>query len=500
MKIEKRVKRAISVSVIILLVGMLLGAVIVIATTPSSTFYISSGVYPGAPSYTIWVEDSNYFAKDENGKLVSGSGGTNFVTLFDNVMTAVGTSGETVYLADGVYTATAQIVITDKNFGLIGGYSSWGQRYQGYNDGSENGATIIKGFNGDLMVINYTNHDYAGFSIQNIGFSGAYYNPPPGSGFTGKGLTVDNATRFVISDCMLANFEDDALRLVNGGACRVERVLIGEIYGYGVYLKDMGEDWWLIDVEINIGVAYTTSDRIALYIDTGCSAGHVTGGHFEGYYGLYLLSSSVRLRGAYFPWAYKDSVVIGNDTEIGGVLLTNCYIDGGNQAGAAGVSGHPAAIYWNCSYGKIVGSSIAGSKQAWGIYEATGSNYNDFSHNGIYMANSTGLLESYVRKISSYTDVTYNGWRYHTEHAGTEQIANGQTSVTFSHSIHYETATKTVGLTPNIVLVTFQDDLGAGCERFWVNVNSSKITVTVSAAVAGNKDFSWFAQFTTTTP
>lgn len=39
------------------------------AQTPSSTFTISGGIYPGSPTYTIWREGSNYFAKDENGLL-----------------------------------------------------------------------------------------------------------------------------------------------------------------------------------------------------------------------------------------------------------------------------------------------------------------------------------------------------------------------------------------------------------------------------------------------
>lgn len=37
------------------------------ASTPSVTFTISSGQYPGAPSYTIYNVGSNYYAKDQNG-------------------------------------------------------------------------------------------------------------------------------------------------------------------------------------------------------------------------------------------------------------------------------------------------------------------------------------------------------------------------------------------------------------------------------------------------
>ena len=52
----------------------------VLAATPTSTFWISSGVYPGAPSYTIWKEGSNYFAKDANGEIeFSGTNATEVI-------------------------------------------------------------------------------------------------------------------------------------------------------------------------------------------------------------------------------------------------------------------------------------------------------------------------------------------------------------------------------------------------------------------------------------
>jgi len=52
----------------------------VFAATPTSTFWISSGVYPGAPTYTIWREGSDYFAKDANGEIkYSGTNATEVI-------------------------------------------------------------------------------------------------------------------------------------------------------------------------------------------------------------------------------------------------------------------------------------------------------------------------------------------------------------------------------------------------------------------------------------
>lgn len=57
-----------------LLLGILIGAMVtgapflyILATSPSNPFYLSPGVYPGGPSYTIWKDGSDYFAKDANG-------------------------------------------------------------------------------------------------------------------------------------------------------------------------------------------------------------------------------------------------------------------------------------------------------------------------------------------------------------------------------------------------------------------------------------------------
>jgi len=51
--------------------------------------WISAGIYPGAPSYTIWREGNNYFAKDENGYIASGFSGTNISLISQNCINAL---------------------------------------------------------------------------------------------------------------------------------------------------------------------------------------------------------------------------------------------------------------------------------------------------------------------------------------------------------------------------------------------------------------------------
>jgi hypothetical protein len=101
-KMEKQIRKSVKTALIFLAIGLLLGTLIVFAATPSSTFYISSGVYPGAPSYTVWREGANYFAKDANGQLPSWSGGTNATEIIQNSIDVL-TSGGKIFLQEGIY-------------------------------------------------------------------------------------------------------------------------------------------------------------------------------------------------------------------------------------------------------------------------------------------------------------------------------------------------------------------------------------------------------------
>ena len=85
------------------------------AATPSSTFYISSGVYPGAPSYTVWGEGSNYFAKDSNGQIDYSGTDTSQI-----IMSITDTDGVTIYIKKGTYTIDSTIVIDHKYITIFG--------------------------------------------------------------------------------------------------------------------------------------------------------------------------------------------------------------------------------------------------------------------------------------------------------------------------------------------------------------------------------------------
>jgi hypothetical protein len=66
---------------------LLLGITIGYSVAPTGTFFISSGIYPGAPSYTIWKEGTDYFAKNANGQLIYTS--TNASELIQNTINSI---------------------------------------------------------------------------------------------------------------------------------------------------------------------------------------------------------------------------------------------------------------------------------------------------------------------------------------------------------------------------------------------------------------------------
>lgn len=115
MKLQRREIKIASVFVVL---GILLGSLVAYAATPSSTFWISSGVYPGAPSYTVWKEGSNYFAKDAYGEIQYS--GTNISEIVENSINVVHANGNgTIFFKPALYYFDSPIIMKSK-VSLIG--------------------------------------------------------------------------------------------------------------------------------------------------------------------------------------------------------------------------------------------------------------------------------------------------------------------------------------------------------------------------------------------
>ena len=98
------------IALIAVIIGVLLGAYIGYALTPTTTFTISPGVYPGAPDYTIWREGSNYFAKNKYGEIEFS--GTNASQVIQSAINAL-TNGGKIFIHQGVYEINTPIILKE---------------------------------------------------------------------------------------------------------------------------------------------------------------------------------------------------------------------------------------------------------------------------------------------------------------------------------------------------------------------------------------------------
>lgn len=112
----KDFKKGLKIGLIFLAIGVLLGSLIVFAATPTTTFYLSGGNYPGAPTYTIWREGSNYFAKNEYGQI--SYSGTNASEVTQNAIYSC-SSEDSIYFK-GPITLTHTIILNESRIKLYG--------------------------------------------------------------------------------------------------------------------------------------------------------------------------------------------------------------------------------------------------------------------------------------------------------------------------------------------------------------------------------------------
>jgi len=89
-----------------------------LTSSSSGTFWISSGIYPHALSYTLWAEDSTYYAKNAYGQISPSE--TVAETILQDAIDALTTG--TIFLKDGTFTLwtggfsdSEKIYINNKN-------------------------------------------------------------------------------------------------------------------------------------------------------------------------------------------------------------------------------------------------------------------------------------------------------------------------------------------------------------------------------------------------
>ncbi len=112
--------REIKIGLICLAIGILISSLIAYAATPSTTFYITGGIYPGAATFTLWREGSNYFAKNING-LIDYSG-TNASDIIQDCLNDIPNDGRggKLYFMESEYVINNMITINKYSVTLSG--------------------------------------------------------------------------------------------------------------------------------------------------------------------------------------------------------------------------------------------------------------------------------------------------------------------------------------------------------------------------------------------
>jgi len=214
------------------------------AATPTSTFYISGGIYSGAPSYTIWKESTNYFAKDASGEI--DYSGTNASELTQNCIDQL-TSGGLIFFKTGLYDFDTQV---DVSYSIV--FIGEGIIH-----------TEIRVTTADIYLFNVT--------ANYVSFKDIYFN---GNSKTGYGITFRAGANFVkVESCNFYNCKRAIVVYGNYGTNILGRILYNTFWtcDYGITINSLSGYWtndWVI-----IGNRFQNMAAQAIQIGVGNGMG-----------------------------------------------------------------------------------------------------------------------------------------------------------------------------------------------------------------------------------
>ena len=220
MKIPRQIslKKAATIILISVLLTVI-GSYYVFATAPSSTFTISPGIYPGAPSYTIWKEGSYFFAKDSNGKIAFS--GDDIATVAQNVIDALPDGGKVVFKR-GLYVFYSPLNITmQKAITISGETLFWGHQTEG------KGTIFRKNFNGDLIRIFRAGSPNPQDSPMSVTIENLELDGARRKGYTGNGIYAYHVGSLRIRNCFIHSFDGCGIYLEFVMDVRIENCAIG---------------------------------------------------------------------------------------------------------------------------------------------------------------------------------------------------------------------------------------------------------------------------------
>lgn len=264
---------------------------------PTSSFYVEEGIYPGAPTYTIWNEDSTYYAKNANGQISSWGESSNASYVIQNAIndTTYAVDRGIILLKTGNFTIDTSIILNTKiKFHGEGRDSTF--LTSTISDGSpiitttgvddSNAVSDIEikdlriegsGSDGDGIYWEYVvrQSTIEGVSITNVGGDGIHFHHCFSNIITNVHINNagENAIRvedrshdLTLVGCILRNSGEYGFLSMNGGAQQsifggsiqentLGDIKIGRARGTvisGVYLENTNLDVWMINVTRDI--------------------------------------------------------------------------------------------------------------------------------------------------------------------------------------------------------------------------------------------------------
>jgi len=317
----------------------------------SATFTISQGIYPGAPGYTIWREESVYYAKNAYGSLTSG---TNFTTIINNALLS-----DNVYLKSGIYelNGVACNIKVPSNRVL---------------EGEDKHTTLIR-LIGNAYVGMVVNDGYIGWlgdgneniTVRNISFDGGGTDPngPDGS------INFKGITNLLIENVATYNSSNLSIDYIEIGLIR--NILLNEHSGA------------IVGNRLGMGhTNYTTIENVRIYgsIGEGIYIDYCFNNTFINNYIEGCADSGLELR-----TSSGFNTVIGN-TFVNNVnqiylashnnIISNNRIQGGTNA---------IVIDYGAKYNTISSNTIYGLSNSNGIMiQTAGTQYNAITANTLY--------------------------------------------------------------------------------------------------------------------
>lgn len=210
----------------------------VFAATPTSTYWVTSGIYPGIPTYTTWIEGSNYFTKDENGLIPTWSGTNNFTVQGIQVLAAISVRGGGYWcIKEGAYTLDGALDIPDNT--IVSGVSWVGTQITLRSSG--NTEIMFRNDNPLLFASGIGNHN---ITIQNLLLDGNKANQAGGQGYMGL-IDLNNTISATVKQCHIRNSNNHGIRIVNRGVARIMNNWIQFSNGSGIFLGTHSDDSYI---------------------------------------------------------------------------------------------------------------------------------------------------------------------------------------------------------------------------------------------------------------